>query len=362
MREIGELRQEIDKIDRQLIALFEQRMAVAAEVGAYKKARNLPVYDGEREQALLQNRVSQLTDKALAGYLEQFFVGIMDYSKDIQKTVMKAPASQEKCLVAYQGTEGAYSQQAARQFFPGCETAAKEDFESVFLAVSKKDVDYGVVPVENSATGSVTRNYDLLGSYGLFVAGEVLVHAEHVLLGLGAIEDVREVYSHEQGFLQCDAFLSEHKDWLRIPYHNTAVSAKHIRDMGDPAKAAIASRYAGEIYGLKVLKDNISNSRNNYTRFFVISREERPEGADKASLAFVVKHIAGSLVSVLDIFADQGYNLTKIESRPMHAKNWEYRFYADLEGDINELGVTMERAREHCVELELLGRYRKGSI
>lgn len=356
------LRQEIDRIDRQIIELFEQRMAVAEEVGAYKKERGLPVYDGDREQALIQNRVALLKNKRLAGYLEQLFVCLMDYSKDVQKSVMKKPDPAEKCLVAYQGTEGAYSQQAARQFFPGCATSSKEDFEGVFAAVAKKEADYGVVPVENSATGSVTCNYDLLGLYGLYVAGETLVHAEHVLLGTGTLEDVRQVYSHEQGFLQCDAFLSEHKDWVKIPYHNTAVSAKHVSQSGDPAKAAIASRYAGELYGLRVLQDNISNSRNNYTRFFVVSRKERPEGANKASLMFTVKHYAGSLVKALDIFAEYGYNLTKIESRPIQTKNWEYRFYADLEGDISKLGDVVKKVSEHCVELELLGRYRKGSI
>ncbi len=360
-RDLSELREEIDRIDKELIRLFVQRMDVSLEVGEYKRANNLPVFDAGREQEVIAKRVLLAEKEEYRPYVEQLMRSLMEYSKEVQKDV-PLPRTEKNGKVVFQGIQGAYSEEAVKKFFGNTDAEGKERFEDVFLAVFRGEADYGVVPVENSATGSVTGNYDLLGKYKLWVAGEVIVPIHHVLLGVpGAnTRDVSEVYSHEQGFLQCSAFLEKHKDWMKIPYHNTAVSAKFVADSAQKAKAAIASAYAGEVYGLDILEERISDTASNYTRFFVISKERAvDDGANKASLLFTLKHASGSLARALDVFAAKGYNLTKIESRPMPGRNWEYRFYADLEGDVARLAGEIGELSKYCLELRLIGLYRK---
>lgn len=360
MKDLSELRQEIDVIDKELLGLFERRMDVAAQVGDYKRAHHLPVLDSGRERQVLENRLARVKNPAYTGYAEQLFLALMDYSKDLQRQ-STPPSQAENGLVAYQGVPGAYSQEAAKRFAPQAELVPKEDFEQVFLAVSKGEVDYGVVPVENSASGSITAIYDLLGKYQLWIYWEMQIGVDHVLLGPknARLEDVCQVYSHEQGLLQCSKFLAAHPEWSQIPYRNTAVSAKLVAEEQDPKKAAIASAYAGEIYGLQVLADKIADSPNNHTRFFVVTAGKRVASPDKASLLFVLSHVRGSLAAMLQKLAELGYNLTKIESRPIRTKNWEYRFYVDLEGDMSHLEADLPALQVYCSSLRLLGIYRK---
>ena len=260
--------------------------------------------------------------------------------------------------IAYQGIEGSYGSEAARLFFG--ESAAllpQETFEDVFAAVTKGTCASGIVPVENSITGSVVQNYDLLDSYNCHVTGELILPVNHVLLGVpGAdLSGIKKVYSHEQGLLQCAEYLDKRKGWERVPYLNTAVAAKYIAEAGDKSLAAIASGYAGERYGLAVLARSISGRANNSTRFFAVSAAKGTEEGNKASLLFNLRHEKGSLARALVLLSD--LNLTRIESRPSPDQNWEYRFYVDLEGDLTHLPAILSGLSAYCTTVRLLGVY-----
>lgn len=353
-KDLTELRSEIDSIDRELMRLFEERMNISRQVGDYKRERGLPVFDETREKEVIAARTALIGEEALRPYASRLMHNIMDYSKEVQKR----PGGK----VAFQGCRGAYSEEAARTYFPDAELAAKEQFEDVFRAVARGEAEAGVVPVENSAAGSVTANIDLLGRYDLSVQGEVLLPIRHVLLGApgASLSDIGEVYSHEQAIRQCSAYLAGHTNWTIREYPNTAMSAKYVAECGDKSKAAIASAFAGEVYGLVPLERDISDSMENFTRFFVLSRQSGiAEGADKASLLFTLNHVSGSLAKVLSVFGEKGYNLTKIESRPILGRNWEYKFYVDVEGDIARLSEDMAQIGRYCLELRLIGGYRK---
>lgn len=261
--------------------------------------------------------------------------------------------------VAYQGIQGSYSNEAARNYFEeGTVLSPQESFETVFFAVQSGRCSYGIVPVENSTTGSVLQNYDLLDTCSCYITGEYILPINHMLLGIkGArLEDITQVYSHEQGFMQCNKFLSLHKDWLQIPYFNTAVAAEYVSEEKDLRKAAIASRYAGEKYGLDVLARDVSDSLKNSTRFFIVSanRQQQPD-ANKASILFTLKHEKGSLAQALVHLS--GLNLTRIESRPSPHTNWEYRFYVDIEGDMTDFENILPGLNRYCTSVRLLGMY-----
>jgi len=264
----------------------------------------------------------------------------------------------EEMKIAYQGIEGSYTSEAARAFFgPDAYLLPCETFEDVFGAVTGGKCASGIVPVENSITGSVVQNYDLLDAYKCFVTGETILAVDHVLLGLpdATPDGIKKVYSHEQGLLQCAGFLDGHREWERVPYLNTAVAAKYIAGQGDKTLAAIASRYAGERYGLSVLAEGISGNPNNSTRFFAVSAQKGAGEGNKASLLFTVRHEKGSLARALVLLSD--LNLTRIESRPSPYTNWEYRFYVDLEGDLARLSAILAGLSAYCTTVRLLGIY-----
>lgn len=263
--------------------------------------------------------------------------------------------------IAYQGIEGSYSHEAARKYYgSGCVLAGQESFQDVFGAVLSGGFEAGIVPVENTITGSVVQNYDLMSKMNCSICGEYILPVGHVLLGLqgASLGDVEQVYSHEQGILQCGGFLSDHTGWLKIPYFNTAVAAKYVADTGDKSKAAIASAYAGEIYGLTVLAENISDKTQNSTRFAIICAGQTnsfDSACNKATILFTLRHEKGSLAAALNHLS--GLNLTRIESRPTDT-NWEYRFYVDLEGDLSGFEYVLRGLGAYCTSVRLLGVYR----
>ena len=262
--------------------------------------------------------------------------------------------------IAYQGIKGSYSHEAARKYYgSGGVLAGQESFQDVFAAVLSGDCETGIVPVENTITGSVVQNYDLMSKMNCSICGEYILPVGHVLLGVqgASLEDVEQVYSHEQGILQCGSFLSGHTDWLKIPYFNTAVAAKYIADTGDKTKTAIASAYAGEIYGLKPLAENISDKAQNSTRFAIICAGETDSidlACNKATILFTLRHEKGSLAAALSHLS--ALNLTRIESRPTDA-NWEYRFYVDLIGDLSGFQDVLRGLGAYCTSVRLLGVY-----
>ena len=235
-------------------------------------------------------------------------------------------------------------------------------FESVMLTLQSKKAAYGVLPIENSSTGAITEVYDLLRKYGSFIVGEHKVRVTQNLLGVpgATLEDVREVYSHQEGLNQSREFLAAHPQWLQIPYQNTAVSAQYVAQAGDPAKAAIASLRAAELYGLQVLKSDTNFNKNNFTRFIIVSnRLQLSRNSNKVSVYLTLPHVSGSLSAMLDLFANAGINLSKIESRPIYSKRWEYYFYLDFEGSLQDPKVlrVLRAVEEHAEYFEILGCY-----
>lgn len=268
-------------------------------------------------------------------------------------------------VVAFFGTAGSYTEQAAIQFFgKAVDRVPFRLSEDVFKSISRGKADYGVLPIENSTTGSIAAVYDALAKYSCFIIGETQVKVEHCLLGLpgAAIDQITEVYSHAQGFEQSAAFLSQYPHLKCMTYFNTAVAAAHVAKTGDPHLAAIASRRAADLHGLSILKENISNANNNVTRFVIVApaMETRPD-QNKISLVFHLPHTAGSLYQVLEIFNRHQLNLCKIESRPIVGHHWEYLFFLDFMGLIDRTGLdaVMQEVIAKTEGFHFLGCYKQ---
>ena len=361
MKDIHTCRAELDAIDAQLVRLFEERMLISRDVALYKYDHHKEILDAAREEQVLKTRAAQATQDVLREPVRQLFKEILRLSREEQYRLLNALCKTD--LVAYNGVPGAFSESAVVGFFgEGCERVCYRTFEEIFAAVASSEVRYGVVPVENSSSGSINTVYDLLGKYACHIVGEHLVRVEHCLLGVpGAkLSDVTTVYSHEQGFAQCPVFLSEHPDWVTTPYFNTAIAAQHVAEMGDVHSAAIASRLAAKHYGLDILQEGIQSSDGNHTRFFVVSASPEPIGVpDKATITFSLRHERGTLMRALSSFVAMGMNLTHIESRPLRDSNWEYCFYVDLSGDVSSdnLRILMDSLSADCENCRLLGAY-----
>jgi chorismate mutase/prephenate dehydratase len=266
--------------------------------------------------------------------------------------------------VAFQGERGAYSESAVYQFF-GAKTQVKpcRDFKDVFDSVCAQETQHGVVPVENSLEGSVTQNYDLFLQYDLKVCGEEVVKIEHCLIAnpSTSLEDIKVVYSHPQALAQCRSFLEDFDREL-IPTYDTAGSVKMLKEKGLKNAAAIASERAANLYDMHILAKDIADNTENYTRFFVLSKEDgKPTGKDKTSIIFGEAHKPGSLYNALGEFAKREINLTKIESRPTKQTPWEYNFYLDFEGHRSEKKCVeaLKALEKHAAFVKILGSYPK---
>ena len=358
--DLNTLRQEIDRIDRQIVELFRQRMDVTRQVGEYKQANGIPVLDQERERQVLQNK-GELAGEALRPAVTTLYQTIMALSRRQQRDLMgrgpdnpgilrwqDAQAAQRRPVAAprvvHQGVPGAYSEQAALDFFgTGTNTTGLEQFEDCFLALREGRADYAVLPIENSSTGAIRQIYDLLTQYECYMVGETTVRVEHCLMApKGAtLDTITHVYSHEQGLFQCERYLNAHPDWKQVPQADTAGSAQMVAECGDVTKAAICSERAAELYGLTILAHAINHNTQNTTRFVVVSpRLELRPGADKVSTLFVLPHEAGSLHEVLTVFAVHGLNMVKLESRPLPERSWQYMFFLEFTGQPDDPAVN----------------------
>jgi len=274
----------------------------------------------------------------------------------------KPKAGKQKLKVAFQGERGAYSESAVYTYF-GDEAEVKpcRDLTEVFESVDKQEVPVGVVPVENSLEGSVNQTYDLFLTHNLKVSGEIVIRISHCLIAnpTTSLEAVKTVYSHPQALAQCRSFLERLGSDL-IPTYDTAGSVKMLKEKGLKDAAAVASEKAAEIYGMKILAREIEDTPTNYTRFFVISKEDAAKtGKDKTSIIFAAKHKPGALYHALEEFEKRKINLTKIESRPTRQKPWEYNFYLDFEGHRTEKNCTeaLKALQEKAAFLKILGSY-----
>jgi chorismate mutase/prephenate dehydratase len=265
--------------------------------------------------------------------------------------------------IAFQGELGAYSEMAVYSFFgESVEVKPCKSFDEVFESVKTGDVDYGVVPIENSIEGSVNRTYDLFLEYDLKVCGEIIIRISHCLIAHKGtkIDQIKTVYSHPQALAQCRKFLEQHK--LRaISTFDTAGSVKMIKEEKLTDAAAIASERAAKIYNMTILEKEIEDIKNNSTRFFVLDKKDSPySGKDKTSIIFAAKSVPGALYKILKEFADRNINLTKIESRPTKSTPWEYHFYLDFEGHRTEAKCqqALEAIKDKTVFVKILGSYK----
>ena len=382
--DLSEIRESINEVDQSLAQLFEKRMELVALVAEYKIENDIPILNSEREKQVIDRALESLRDKSLSREMEIFFNELMAISREYQsryideKFVAQTRGSDEawgisalasgetkKLKIGFQGVEGSFSEEALLNYF-GREamTSSFRFFEDVFMAIDRGDVDYGILPVENSSTGSVNEVYDLLRKYGCHINGEIVLKVKQNLLGVkgASMEDIKEVYSHSQGFQQSAEFFKEHPSWKLIPYHNTALGAKLVSEAGDISRAAVASERAAAIYGLDILKENLNFNSKNYTRFVIVGKDlELDESSDKISVVLTVRHKAGSLCDVLRLFSQEGLNLLKIESRPIMDKSWEYFFHLDFEGNLQDPHVSriMDQIRSRTTYFKILGNYRR---
>ncbi|MDF2673497.1 MAG: PheA, partial [Clostridiales bacterium] len=276
MEDLKALRAQINEIDEALVDLFIKRMEVVQRVAKYKIDNSMEVLDRGREEQIINKHLSNIEDVNTKAELHEFLEDLLSISRKAQQKLIrksamvnniKITAPSEK--VGYQGVPASFSHQAAIEYFGNnTETIHFTNFKEVFEAIQNDEIKYGVLPIENSSTGGISEVCDLLGEYGCYIVGEKCIKVEHNLLGIkGAdIYDIREVYSHTQGFLQCKSYFDKHTDWRLIPYYNTAKSAEYVSMQNSKGKACVASKKAAELYNLNVLKENINYSRNNYTR------------------------------------------------------------------------------------------------
>jgi len=267
-------------------------------------------------------------------------------------------------IVAFQGEHGAYSEIAALKFFPKSELIPMKLFQDVFDALHNNSIDYAVVPIENSIEGSVNEIYDLLLSTEKKITAEIFLRVNHCLIALPNNTTITRVFSHPQALAQCRNYLKK-RNFVSLPTYDTAGSVRLIKENQILDAAAIASKSAAKFYNMTILDENIEDRKNNYTRFLVLSDEKTsPSKKDRTSMIFGLKHTPGSLFSVIQEFDHSKINLTKIESRPTKEKPWEYNFYVDFEGHVEEDTVksTLANVEKKCTFLKILGSYKRGTI
>ena len=376
MPDLQELRKQIDEIDDAMVALFEKRMSIAEQVANYKIETGKPVFDEAREQEKLQSLGEKTHTSFNCCGIQQLYQQIMSISRKRQYQLLQAydpkdlagftpVAKLEKkdARVIYQGVEGAYSHAASMAFFGNEGNCRHVDtWKDAMEAIKNGSADYAVLPIENSTAGIVQDNYDLLTQYDHVIVGEQLVPCQHVLMGLPGTElcEIQHVYSHPQALMQCRDFLNAHPDWNIHPYRNTAKAAKKVAQEQDRSQAAIASPYAAEYFHLSVLQEGIYSNPGNSTRFIIVSKQKiYCKDAKKISVSFELPHTSGSLYSSLSHLIYNGLNMTKIESRPVLSQNWEYRFFVDFEGNLNDSAVKNAlRGLENEVQnLRIHGNY-----
>ncbi len=374
--DLQECRRQLDRIDRELVRLFEQRMEVCGHVAESKIASGKAVYDGEREKQKLE----AVRDMAHGSFnqeaVQEVFAQIMAVSRRLQYQMLAEQGTgnslgfrkmektdTERIRVVYQGVEGAYSHGAALKYFgAGAALYHVERFSDAMEDVQAGRADYAVLPIENSSAGAVADLYDLLSHYSNYIVAETFLPVSHALLGTedANTDDIRTVYSHPQALMQSSRFLNSHRQWQQISMENTAVAAKKILEDGDKTQAAVASEIAAQLYGLKILKSSIQNEQGNTTRFVILTREPvyRQE-AGKISICFELPHKSGALYNILGHFIFNHINMLMIESRPIPGRSWEYRFFVDIEGNLEDAAVenALKGISEEALNMRILGNY-----
>ncbi len=375
--DLKELRVEIDKIDEELVRLFTARMNVSAQVAEYKRQNNLPIFHPGREREILQ-KVAQMAGPEMGNYTRVLYSMLFELSRSYQRkrtnntsalfdgislSIDNTPKLfPQSPLVACQGVEGAYSQIACEKIFKSPSILYFKNFEAVFNAIDQGMCQYGILPIENSTAGSVTKVYDLMIRHNFSIVRTFRMKIDHNLLAnpSSRLSDIRTIYSHEQAIGQCGDFLHSLPGINVIPVANTALAAEMVAQSGRKDAAALSSRFCAELYGLNCLAASVQDKGNNHTRFICISKNlEIYPGADKTSIMMILPHKPGALYKVLARIYTLGINVTKLESRPIPDREFEFMFYFDLETSIysEEFIQLMCELDDLCEEFKYLGSY-----
>ena len=375
MIDLSVSRERIDEIDSQIVALFEQRMAVANEVAKYKMETGRKVYDRQREEEKLEclsamshgvfneHAVRELFSQIMS-ISRKYQYGVLPHTEDVTDFVrVDGIAADSDTKVYYFGAPGSHTQQAMENFFaPRVQGISCQSFQGVMAAVQEGAADYVVLPIENYSTGGITANYDLLLDFRNAIVGQYVMKIDQCLVGLPGVslKEIRRVYSHPQGLAQCSVYMNEHPDYNGIEYGSTTAAAQKVAEDQDPAQAAIASRRAAKEYGLEVLAEDIQQEKNNCTRFIVIGPKEiYTPVSSKLAMCIELPHKSGSLYRILSHFLYNDLNLTQIESRPIPGRNWEYRFFVDVEGNLDDPAVqnALRGIKEEAAFMRVLGNF-----
>ncbi|MCI5827981.1 MAG: prephenate dehydratase [Lachnospiraceae bacterium] len=376
MKDLQDIRKEIDAIDEQIVELYKERMKRTTEVASYKISTGKQVLDRERELSKLASLEALADSDFTKNAVRELFEQIMSTSRKKQYQLLTENGQVETLgfteipslkmdgiRVVYQGVEGAYAHLALTSYF-GEETDRfhVDTWRDAMEAIKNGEADYAVLPFENSSAGIVAENYDLLKEYGYYIVGEQKIKINHCILGLEGADfsRIKKIYSHPQALAQCSKFLEEHREWEIIPEKNTAMAAKKVKEDADPTQAAIASSLTAELYGLQILAEGVQNNSMNETRFIIVSRKnEYVAGAGKISICVQLKHESGALYHALGHFIYNGLNMTSIESRPIQGRNWEYQFFIDFDGNLKDAAVlnALRGLKEETLDLKIFGNY-----
>ena len=376
MAALEELRERLDEIDCQIADLYEKRMKVCEEVGEYKVKAGRKVFDRQREREKLADVASKVTGDFNKKGIQELYQQLMSMSRKLQyQQLVEAGAlgrlpfiriddlDKQNARVVFQGTEGAYGQAAMRQFFgEDVNCFHVRTFRDAMEAIEEGAADYAVLPIENSTAGPVIEMYDLLDEFENYIVAETILPIVHTLSGLPGtkLSDIQRVYSKTEALMQTSRFLDEHSDWQRISVVNTAIAAKKVLKDQDISQAAVCSAYAAKVHGLEVLVDGINDDADNSTRFIVVTNQKVfLRDASKISIRFELPHQSGSLYRILSHFIYNDLNMSKIESRPVKGRPWEYCFFVDFEGNLEEAAVknAIRGLREEAQNLKILGNY-----
>lgn len=376
MSTLEELREQMDEVDDQIAKLYRERMHLCDEIGAYKVRSGVKVLDRQREREKLQHVTGQMEDEFCKKGVRELFEQLMSMGRKLQyQRLVEAGAlgrlpfigvdslDAEGARVVFPGTEGAYSQAATEHYFgKNCNSFYVKTFREAMEAIEEGSADFAVLPIENSTAGAVDEMYDLLVEFENYIVGETVIPIQNTLSALPGtkFDEIDRVYSKGVALMQASRFLEEHGDWQQISVANTAIAAKKVRDEQDKSQAAVCSAYAAEVHGLEVLADNINDESGNCTRFIVVTNQKIfLKDASKISLCLEHSHESGSLYHMLSHFIYNDLNMTKIESRPIEGRNWEYRFFIDIEGNLADAAVknAIRGLREEARSLRILGNY-----
>lgn len=374
--DLTEARNEIDEIDRQIVNLYEKRLEISEDVAEYKIDHGRKILDPEREKQKLATLQSMAGTKFTRYSIRELFEQIMATSRKRQYQIMQEKGTFNRLpfievnrirkpgiRVVYQGAAGSYSEAAMKKYFGrDVDNFAVNTFRDAMIAIEEGQADYAVLPLENSTAGIVSQTYDLLVEFENYIVGEQVIRIEHCLMGCdGTTEDtIQRVYSHAQSLMQSEKFLSGYPNWQQISMQNNAFAAQKVAREQDVTQAAIASEYAAQAYGLNILRRGINQAESNSTRFIIVTNQKIFErDARKISICMECVHESGSLYHLMSHIIYNGLNMTKIESRPIEDRNWEYRFFIDFDGNLRDPAVrnALRGLRDESRNLRILGNY-----